>query len=168
MPVAQEKLQAFLDQRLIATLATRNDDDSSQLTAVWYRYDGTHVYVAVSAGSRKVRNIRARPEVSIMIDSRKLHREKGAATSGRAELIEGERAFDLRRQVFLRYMHRSALDDPSIGERMTPFGDVIIRIKPRRWTWWDMEAGLVEVFGDRVFDTYGDDASEPGMYLPLD
>ena len=167
MSVTREELQTFLDQRLIATLATRNEDDSTQLTAVWYRYDGTHVYVAVSSGSQKARNVRARPEVSIMVDSRKLHREKGAATSGRAELIEGERALEPRRQIFLRYMRQPAFDDPSVQDVLATFANVVIRITPQRWTWWDMESGMNELFGDRVFDTYGD-ASEPGMYLPLD
>jgi nitroimidazol reductase NimA-like FMN-containing flavoprotein (pyridoxamine 5'-phosphate oxidase superfamily) len=50
---AEDLVRELLDARHIAALATENLDGSIHMVAVWYWFDGTHVFVATSSRSRK-------------------------------------------------------------------------------------------------------------------
>jgi len=60
----------LLESRYIASLATKNPDGSTHMVAVWYWFDGAHIYIATSTRTRKARNLRSTPKISLMIDSR--------------------------------------------------------------------------------------------------
>ena len=55
--LADALVRQLLDGRHIASLATENPNSSIHMVAVWYWFDGTHVYVATSSRSRKARNL---------------------------------------------------------------------------------------------------------------
>ena len=56
----------LLEGAVTATLATTNADGRAQLTPVWVNHDGTYVNLNSVRDRLKDRNMRARPEVSIM------------------------------------------------------------------------------------------------------
>ncbi len=58
---------ALLDEPVTATLATVSDDGSPQLTPVWLDRDGDLINLNSVRDRLKDRNMRARPEVSIML-----------------------------------------------------------------------------------------------------
>ena len=62
-------VRELLDARHIASLATENPDGSIHMVAVWFRFDGKHVFVDTSSRSRKARNLRANSKVSLMVEA---------------------------------------------------------------------------------------------------
>ena len=112
------KIETLLAGRHIAALATQNADGSIQLTAVWYLYEGGTLYVATSSQLRKARNVAARPQVSLMVDTRHGGADRGVTAIGRAELISGDAA----RAIALR-LHRRYLSEAALVDHLTEHGD---------------------------------------------
>ncbi len=79
-------VRQLLEARHIASLATANADGSIHMVAVWYWYDGTHIFVATSSRSRKARNLQTSPKASLMIDSRDPAASCGVTIAGPAQI----------------------------------------------------------------------------------
>jgi nitroimidazol reductase NimA-like FMN-containing flavoprotein (pyridoxamine 5'-phosphate oxidase superfamily) len=77
MSKLSDSMREFLNGRHYATLGTLNEDGSIYLTPVWYLFENDRLFVETASSTRKVRNILARPEASLMVDSRKLARRLG-------------------------------------------------------------------------------------------
>ena len=58
---------ALLDGAVTASVATINDDGTPQLTPNWVHHDGTFVQLNSVRGRLKDRNLRARPNVVVML-----------------------------------------------------------------------------------------------------
>lgn len=58
---------ALLDGKIYATVATLRKSGPPHLTTIWVDRDDTHVYLNSAKGRVKDRNLRARPDVSIML-----------------------------------------------------------------------------------------------------
>lgn len=58
---------ALIDQPVAAAVATLSADGTAQLTPNWINHDGTHIYLNSVRGRLKDRNLRARPDVTIML-----------------------------------------------------------------------------------------------------
>jgi len=153
-------IQDLLNGRYIATLATENNDGSVHLTAVWFLFEAGTLYIASNSQSRKVRNIVARPNASLMVDSRKPASERGLAAAGRAEIITGQPSTELNLRIHRRYMSEKALADARVGPVMAGFDNVTVQLKPARWHAWDMSALDKAAFGGAM--------KTPGYLLPLD
>lgn len=159
---SKDKLaQELLDGRYIATLATLNDNGTVHLTAVWYLWNRDAFFIATASTSQKARNAKARPQASLMVDVRRAGGERGVTVSGPAELITGEQARSIVARIHSRYMSEAAITDPQVGPILASLDDVVIRLKPKKWTWWDMRALDAQVFAGRLTGT-------PGYLLPLD
>lgn len=158
--LSDPKIQGLLNGRYIATLATENGDGSIHLTAVWFLFEAGMLYVASNSQSRKVRNIVARPKVSIMLDSRMPASERGLAAAGTAQIITGQTSKDLNLRIHCRYMSEKALADARVGPVMAGFDDVTVQFEPARWHAWDMSALDEAAFGGLM--------KTPGYLLPLD
>jgi hypothetical protein len=154
-------LQELLRGRYIATLGTENVDGSIHLTAVWYLFEDSCLFIATSSKSRKARNIAARAKASLMVDVRKPSAERGINGAGIAELISGEQSREINRRIHGRYMSAAAMTDPQIGPVFASFDDVTIRITPGSWTTWAMAVLDAQALGGRLGRT-------PGYLLPLD
>lgn len=55
------------ETKALAFLATLMPDGSPQLTPLWFNTDGEHILVNTAQGRVKDRNMRARPEVALVI-----------------------------------------------------------------------------------------------------
>jgi PPOX class probable F420-dependent enzyme len=155
------KIEKLLAGRHIAAFATHNDDGSIQLTAVWYLYEDGCLYIATSSQLRKARNIAARPLASLMVDTRHGGADRGVTAIGRAELITGDAAHAIALRIHRRYLSDAALADPLIGPGFAAFDDVVIRLTPDRWLWWNTGDVDAQYFGGKLTAT-------PGYLLPLD
>jgi PPOX class probable F420-dependent enzyme len=153
-------LEALLHGRRIATLGTQGPGESVHLTAVWYLFDGGHLFVATSAKSRKARNVAERPKASLMVDVRKPGTERGVTAAGRAELISGEASQEINQRIHRRYLSAEAMADPHVGPVFAAFDDVTVRITPESWFSWDMAELDAQVLGGRM--------GTPGYLLALD
>lgn len=156
-PAFQELLQG----RHIATLGTENADGTIHLTAVWYLFENGSLFVATSAKTQKLRNVKARPKASLMVDMRKPGKERGVTAAGKVELISGDASQQINRRIHSRYLSTAALSDPGIGPVFAAFDNVTLRITPDSWITWDMAALDALAFGGRLGGT-------PGYMLPLD
>jgi len=154
-------VQQLLAGRRIAALATENPDGSIHMVAVWYWFDGTHIYVATSTRSRKARNLQDHAKVSLMIDSRDSAASFGATFAGTAQILTGDASRKWNLLIHGKYLSLSALADPRIGPVFAAWDDITIEIAPASVIAWDMREADRQVFG-------GAFAVNPAYLLPLD
>lgn len=147
---------SVLDERHVAVLATLDADGAMHLTAVWFLWDGEHVYVATSGTTRKARNAEARPRGSILVDARGDGPMRGAAATGALVVVRGDDARGLNERVWAKYLTPQGLADPSVGGAIRAHDDVTIRLTPDRWRTWS------------TADDFGGAMEKPGTTFPLD
>ena len=146
MPTLDQTMKALLAGRRYAILATVNRDNSMHLTPVWYLFENNCLFVTSFLASRKVRNIIANPQVSLIVDVRKPGAEKWVYASGNAELIRGEESEKINAEVFKRYVTAAALEDARVGPVFHETHDITIRIAPRAWRSFDAQPGFYQPF----------------------
>jgi PPOX class probable F420-dependent enzyme len=56
----------LLDKPIYVTAATLRESGPPHLTVIWASRDDTHIYITSAKGRIKDRNLRARPEISLM------------------------------------------------------------------------------------------------------
>lgn len=142
--------RSFLQARRIATFATHNADNAIHLTALWYLFEDDTFYLAVSSRSRKWKNCIARPQVSIMVDSRIPAKERGITAIGLAQAITGDESEDWNGKIHARYLTPDAILDPSVGGIYAAGDDVTIKIVPQRWLTWDIGEYDAKSLGGRL------------------
>jgi PPOX class probable F420-dependent enzyme len=153
-------VKQFLEGRYIAALATKNTDGSLHMVAVWYWYDGAHIYVATSTRTRKAKNLRSDPAVSLMIDSRDPAASCGATIIGKGSVTTGEASRKWNEHIHRKYLSGAALADPRVGAVFAAWDDMTIRIAPESVITWDMREADKDVFG-------GAFAAHPGYLLDV-
>jgi len=155
-------LEELLNGRHYATLATLNDDGSMDLTPVWYLWENECLFVETSSSTRKVKNLIARPQASLMVDIRKLGSERWVSASGSAEILRGEHSKEINTKILRRYLTPAGLEDPGVGAVFAAADDVTIRLTPREWRSWDFKSVDERYFGGRLVST------PQQWFLPLD
>ncbi len=151
----------FLQKRYIAALASQNPDGSTHMVAVWYWFDGTHIFVATASRSRKARNLKASPKVSLMIDSRDPSASCGITITGSAKFLTGDESQKKNHEIHKKYLSPAALADPKVGPVFAGWDDVTIQITPDSVISWDMREADRQVFGN-AFE------NNPSYLLPLE
>ena len=146
--------------RHVASLATENPDGSIHMVAVWYWFDGTHVYVATSSRSRKARNLQSNPRVSVMIDARDLAASYGVTIAGTAQILTDDVSRKSNEEVHRKYLSEAALADARVGPVFAAWDDVTIQIAPASVIAWDMRQADRQFFGGVL-------EQNPAYLLPL-
>ncbi len=137
---------AFVRAQRVARLATADENGSPHLVPVCYAFDGTHFYTqldekpkSVSGTSlRRVRNIEARHEASLLIDQYDddWSRLGYVLLHGRAELIEPGTelhplALKLLRERYVQYRTMALERYPVImitPDRVSSWGPAIVKL----------------------------------------
>jgi len=158
--LADVLVRQLLDGRHIASLATENPDSSIHMVAVWYWFDGTHVYVATSSRSRKTRNLQSNPKVSLMIDARDPAASYGITIAGTAQILTAEMSRNSNAQIHRKYLSEAALADTRVGPVFVAWDDVTIQIAPASVIAWDMREADRQFFGGVL-------GGNPAYLLPL-
>lgn len=135
----------FLIYGKVARLATYSPDDNfPHLVPLWYLYLNGHIYMATDKRSKKVRNIRKNPRVTVLIDAyeeetkfgESIWEIKGLMINGKAEIIESGPEYDkiLKESLELKYpvYHEEE-------ERWEEGEAVVIKIKPEKFCRWETE-----------------------------
>jgi nitroimidazol reductase NimA-like FMN-containing flavoprotein (pyridoxamine 5'-phosphate oxidase superfamily) len=80
---------AFLSQPLIARIATCNPGTfQPHVVPVWYEWDGQAVWISSFRTTRKIREIRKNPRISLVVDIAQTgDANQGVIFEGKAELI---------------------------------------------------------------------------------
>ncbi|GAA2796063.1 PPOX class F420-dependent oxidoreductase [Saccharopolyspora taberi] len=100
--VSRERLAALLDSPVFAAVATIQPDGRPQQSVVWIRRDGEDLLFMIGVGSRKERNLRRDPRVSVLV-SPPDEPYTYAAISGVAT-FEPERSVELRDELAVKYV----------------------------------------------------------------
>jgi PPOX class probable F420-dependent enzyme len=153
-------VRQLLDGRYIASFATHNPNGSVHMVAVWFWFDGTDIYVATSARSRKARNLQSNPEVSIMIDARDQAASYGVSVTGSAQVLTGESSRKCNTEIHRKYLSDAALADPKVGPVFAAWDDVTVRLAPASVIAWDMREADQQFFGGTL-------KNNPGYLKPL-
>jgi nitroimidazol reductase NimA-like FMN-containing flavoprotein (pyridoxamine 5'-phosphate oxidase superfamily) len=130
------------------------------MVAVWYWFDGTHVYVATSSRSRKARNLQSNPRVSVMIDARDLAASYGVTIAGTAQILTDDVSRKSNEEVHRKYLSEAALADARVGPVFAAWDDVTIQIAPASVIAWDMRQADRQFFGGVL-------EQNPAYLLPL-
>ncbi len=158
--LADALVRQLLEGRHIAALATENPDGSIHMVAVWYWFDGAHVFVTTSSRSRKARNVQSRQKATLMIDSRDPAASCGVSLAGTARVLTGDSSAKPRAAIHGKYLSAAALADSRIGPVFAAFDDVAIQIEPTSVISWDMRELDQQFFGGAM-------ESHPTYLLPL-
>lgn len=145
--LADAGVKELLNGRYIGSMATESRDGSLHIVAVWYWFDGTHLFVATSSRSRKARNLQMNPKVALMIDARDPAASRGVTVVGTGETVSGEPSKQLNLQIHRKYLSDAALADARVGPVFAGWDDVTIRITPNSVIAWDMREADKQIFG---------------------
>lgn len=128
-PFTKEELVAFLNEAPLARLCTHNLDGTIHIAPVYFKYDNGDIIMGTQDVSHKVRNIKANPQVTVLIDNQSPP-FKGVLIYGSAEL-EYEDVIAKRASIFERYESFEEAQESAKGmaKRFVP---VVIRIKPKQ------------------------------------
>ena len=129
-PVLSEaEIHELLSSRLIANLATLDDDGDIHILPMWFLRVGDDICIPTSRYTHKYRNLRARPHASVMIDvSRAGLNLRGVLIRGRVELVDGEEARRINRSIHLKYVMPEALSDPGVASYLSEGDDVTVKV----------------------------------------
>ncbi len=137
-PMTPETLRAFLDDPILARIATIRGDQP-HVVPMWFDWDGESLWMETGYGFQKHKNLLANPNCAVTIDVTEGGlRFKGAILEGRAELIT-EPAPLVRETV--ERIYRKYLGDAGIlaetPQQMIDSPHAIIRLRPDKIQTWD-------------------------------
>jgi len=131
--LSAEDLGAFLEQPLVAVLATLRPDGSVLLSPVWFEWLDGGFNVWVVADNVKARHLRRDPRATILV-AESAPPLRGIEVRGRARFVE-EGVTETALRIARRY-----LDDQHVADsyvEATRGADVIVRIEPGELRAWD-------------------------------
>lgn len=132
-PLVRELVEA----RLIAVLSTLEPDGSIHAIPVWYADGGDTIMFGTGSRSRKVRNVRRDPRVTVTLhDSRPGMEICGASIRGAVEVVENDAARPLIEQVHRRYLTEDGRRLHEVVEFLR-FDDIALRFHPQSAVTWD-------------------------------
>lgn len=126
-PLSKEELSSFLEEAKFARLGTLNEDGTIHIAPIFFKYDGCQILMASQDPSRKVRNIKRNPNVTVLIDTTDIP-FKGALIYGTAEL-DYEEVVAKRVGIFRRRLSQEEAETYA-GRLANKWKCVIIRITP--------------------------------------
>jgi general stress protein 26 len=136
-----------LSGRRYATLATHNEDGSIHTTPVWYLFENDTFYVGAPSFSRKVRNLLARPNATLLVEIRKPGSDCWVSGSGRVEILRDDESREINSRILRRYLTEEAIADPRVGPAFAAVDDITICLKPESWRSWRSKDVDEQFFG---------------------
>jgi PPOX class probable F420-dependent enzyme len=126
-----EDLDGFLDEPLVAVLATLRKDGSVLLSPVWHEWRGGGFNVWTGADDVKARHLRRHPRASILV-AESQHPLRGVEVRCVANILE-EGALETAVRIASRYIG----PDKGADYVGSAEDDVIIRLEPGDFRAWD-------------------------------
>lgn len=125
--MTDNELVSFFEQAQFARLGTLNMDGSIHIAPIFFKYKNGQIIMATQGPSRKIRNIKRNPNVTVLIDKTEVP-FKGALIYGKAEL-DYEDVVTKRIGIFERRLSQE--DAKMYATRLSAkWQCVIIRITP--------------------------------------
>jgi PPOX class probable F420-dependent enzyme len=133
------QLEAFLREPLLARAATVRPDGSPHIVPVWFEWDGELVRFESQANSRKVKNLRKNPRMSVLIDVTHGGFEyRAVILEGTAEIIDDrESVVPIVQRIFLRYLGEEGIAAPTPQRLIFGGETIVVQLTPSRVITWD-------------------------------
>jgi PPOX class probable F420-dependent enzyme len=131
-----EAMRELLTSQAFVTLGSHNPDGSIHLVPTWYLFEDGRLNLATWSGSRKARNVSARPQVTVTVEDRDA--AAWVSATGTAQLLTGAESVAVNRRLRQRYMTDEGL--AAVGSLLDATEDATIAITPDRWKAWDFES----------------------------
>jgi PPOX class probable F420-dependent enzyme len=132
-----EQREEFLKQSNVAVLATVGPGDGAHAAPIWYLYEDGVFIMATGRGSQKHRNVKAHPEVTLVIDRRSLP-YYAVMVRGTAE-IGSPLSDEARMRMAVRYLGEEL--GRAYVASVSAEDSVTIRLRPRKMIEFDGRAG---------------------------
>ena len=134
-------VEELLQKPLIARIATSSKNGQPHVVPVWYGWDGESLWVSSYSNTRKIKDIKKNPKVSISIDvTGKKNKTKAVILEGEVSLVKEPLDF-LRKQftwIFKKYLGEEGVLEKSSQELINDPRNLLIRLKPNKvftWKW---------------------------------
>ena len=128
--LAPAEIEKLLSMKLIANLATIDDDGGIHMVPMWFLRVAEDICIPTSRNTHKYRNVRKKACASVMIDiSRAGLNLKGVLIRGRVELTYGEEAIRINRLIHLKYVTPEALNDVKVASYLSREDDVTVKVQ---------------------------------------
>lgn len=140
-PMSAAQVEAFLARPMIARLATTLDD-RPRIVPMWYRWDGSALWMETSPTFRNYRILERNPRVAVAIDESLGGLQlRAVILEGGAEIIAEPADFvrDGVRRIYERYLDADEMRGPG-DEMLTSARHVLIRLRPGTMKTWDSVA----------------------------
>lgn len=148
MSKLNDSMIEFLNGSHYATLGTHNEDGSIHLTTVWYLFDNGRFYFVTGSSARKARNCKARPNATVVVDSRRIQgEEQSISSSGSVEIITGEESKEINKKIIQRYITQEGINDPAVGPVFEVAGEEVICLTPETWNSYELKSVDDAYFG---------------------
>jgi nitroimidazol reductase NimA-like FMN-containing flavoprotein (pyridoxamine 5'-phosphate oxidase superfamily) len=137
-PMTATQVEGFLARPIIARLAT-SLDDRPRILPMWYRWDGSALWMETSPTFRNYRILQRNPRVAVAIDESLGGLQlRAVIMRGSAEIIEepADVVRDGVRRIYERYLDADAMRG-SGEEMLNGARHVLIRLRPATMTTWD-------------------------------
>jgi PPOX class probable F420-dependent enzyme len=135
--LADERIQRYLATKEVVVLATVGPDGAPLAMPMWFLHGAEALAMISVAGTRKVRNIRRDPRVSVVAESVGPAGDvRGVTVQGRAELLDDTPERRALADRFLAKYHPRL--ERLWGGRAMPADRVLFTIAPTRVRSWGL------------------------------
>jgi PPOX class probable F420-dependent enzyme len=134
------EVDRFLESKLNIQLATIDETGDPNIQPVWFYHEKNagDLYVMTNKMSKKVQNVRSKPNVYFSIDDENFP-YKGVKGKGTVTIVEDSNAvMQVVEKVNLKYL--GTLDHPIAKmtiENVRNGNEVLLKIKPKFFSTWD-------------------------------
>jgi nitroimidazol reductase NimA-like FMN-containing flavoprotein (pyridoxamine 5'-phosphate oxidase superfamily) len=142
LQLSSAEIDALLDARLIANLASINPNGSVHLVAMWFRREGDALLFPTSRHTRKAKNLCRHAQATAMIDQSRAGLDlRGVQIKGSVELIDGPEARRLNRSIHERYVTAWGLAEDAVAAYLSQGDDLTVRLSIDRLSSWNLADG---------------------------
>ncbi|MHB8807404.1 MAG: pyridoxamine 5'-phosphate oxidase family protein [Anaerolineaceae bacterium] len=144
MEISKEKKQfidTFLEEPLLARIATADRSGQPHVIPVWYGWDGESLWISSYSNTRKIQDLEENSKIAIAIDVAGEKTEtKAVIFEGQADLVKGPPEF-LHKQIlwiYKRYLGEKGVLDKDPQEWLADPHNLLIKLVPEKiitWQW---------------------------------
>lgn len=131
MPLTPQEIDDFLGEPHVAVVSTASPSGVPHAMPIWYAWRDGKVLFHTGPGSKKMRNLRKNPRVSVVVDS-KVAPYKVVVIEGTARELPEDR--ELSRQVAIHYLGEKL--GARYAEQSTG-GSTLVVVEPTKVISWD-------------------------------
>jgi PPOX class probable F420-dependent enzyme len=129
-------VDTFLARPLIARMATAGTDGRPHVVPVWYAWDGVTLWISSFASTRKVKQLRKNPYISVAVDvSGAGEQTGGVILEGAVELVTEPRELVARQStwIYTRYLGEAGVLEAEPQSWIHDPENLLIKLTPEEF-----------------------------------